>query len=41
MAQDAEVKMKDRKNDMLDKQLQAFQDAYYKTRGGGNNALTW
>jgi molybdopterin biosynthesis enzyme MoaB len=41
MAQDAEVKMRERKNDMLDKELRAFQDAYYKTRGGGNKALVW
>ena len=41
MAQDAEVKMKERKNDMLDKELQAFTDAYFKSRGGSKNTLTW
>ena len=40
MAQDAEVKMAERKVELLDKELQAFQDAYYKNKGGGNT-LTW
>jgi Rieske Fe-S protein len=40
MAQDAEVKMAERKVEMLDKELQSFQDAYYKNKGGGNT-LTW
>ena len=41
MAQDAELKMRERKNDMLDKELQAFTDAYFKSRGGSKNTLTW
>ena len=41
MAQDAELKMRERKNDMLDKELQAFTDAYFKSRGGSQAALTW
>jgi hypothetical protein len=41
LAQDAEVKMRDRRNDRLDAELQKFQDAYFKTRGGSQSALTW
>jgi hypothetical protein len=41
MAQDAEVKIKERKDDMLNKELQKFQDSYFKSRGGGNKALVW
>ena len=40
MAQDAEVKMAERKVEMLDKQLQSFTDAYFKNKGG-SNTLTW
>jgi hypothetical protein len=41
MAQDAEVKMAERKVELLDAELQKFQDAYYKTRSGGAGSLTW
>lgn len=41
MAQDAEVKMKERKSDLLDQELNKFKDAYFKTRGGSQSALTW
>jgi hypothetical protein len=40
MAQDAEVKMTERKVEMLDKELQKFQDSYFKNKGGAS-ALTW
>jgi hypothetical protein len=40
MAQDAEVKMSDRKAELLDKELQSFTDAYFKNKGGGG-VLTW
>jgi len=40
MAQDAEIKMAERKVEMLDKQLEAFTDAYFKNKGGAS-ALTW
>ena len=41
MAQDAEVKMKERREDLLDEELQRFQDAYFKSRGGSQATLTW
>ena len=41
MAQDAEIKMAERKEDLLDKELQSFQDAYFKNRGGSGHTLTW
>jgi hypothetical protein len=41
MAQSAEVKMAERKVELLDAELQKFQDAYYKTRSGGAGSLTW
>ena len=40
LAQDAEVKMAERKVELLDQELQKFQDAYFKNKGGGNT-LTW
>jgi hypothetical protein len=40
MAQDAEVKMAERKVEMLDKELERFTDAYFKNKGGAS-ALTW
>jgi hypothetical protein len=41
MAQDADLKMAERKVELLDKELQSFQDAYFKNRGGSNQTLTW
>ena len=41
MNQDAEVKMKEREVELLDKELQKFQDAYFKSRGGSSATLTW
>ena len=41
MAQDAEVKMKERKSERLDEELRRFTDAYYKSRGGTGAVLTW
>ena len=40
MSQDAEVKMNDRRSEMLDIELTKFQDAYFKNKGGGG-VLTW
>ena len=40
MAQDAEVKMTERKVELLDAELQKFQDSYFKNKGGAS-ALTW
>ena len=40
MAQDAEVKMQERKSEQLDNELLKFQEAYFKTHGG-NTSLTW
>jgi hypothetical protein len=40
MAQDAEVKMADRKVELLDAELQKFQDSYFKNKGG-DSVLTW
>ena len=40
MAQDAEVRMSERKAELLDKELQSFTDAYFKNKGGGE-VLTW
>ena len=40
MAQDAEVRMSERKSELLDKELQSFTDAYFKNKGGGG-VLTW
>ena len=39
MAQDAEVKMQDRKAELLDIELQKFTDAYFKNKG--ESVLTW
>ena len=41
MAQDAEVKMQDRKSELLDAELEKFKDAYFKSGGGSHSALTW
>jgi hypothetical protein len=41
LAQDAEVKMAERKVELLDKELQKFQDAYFKNKTGGAGSLTW
>ena len=41
MAQDAEVKMKERREDLLDAELQKFQEAYFKSRGGSQAVLIW
>ena len=41
MAQDAEVKMTERKVELLDKELQKFQDSYFKNKTGGAASLTW
>jgi len=41
LAQDAEVKMRERREDLLNNELQKFQDAYFKSRGGSQAALTW
>ena len=40
LAQDAEVKMAERKVEMLDAELQKFQDSYFKNKGGAAS-LTW
>ena len=41
MAQDAEVKINDRKAELLDAELQRFTDAYYKTRTNKEHLYTW
>ena len=41
LAQDAEVKMRERREDLLNNELQKFQDAYFKSRGGSAQTLTW
>ena len=41
LAQDAEVKMAERKVELLDKELEAFTDAYYKNKTGSAGSLTW
>jgi len=41
MAQDAEVKMQDRKSELLDAELEKFKDAYFKNHGGSTQGLTW
>jgi hypothetical protein len=41
MAQDAEVKMTERKVELLDAELQKFQDSYFKNKTGGAGSLTW
>jgi len=41
MAQDAEVKMTERKVEMLDKELQKFTDAYFKNKSANAGSLTW
>ncbi len=40
MAQDANIKMAERKVELLDQELQKFQDSYFKNKGGAS-ALTW
>ena len=41
MAQDAEVKMAERKVELLDQELERFTDAYFKNKTGGAGSLTW
>ena len=41
MAQDAEVKMAERKVELLDQELERFTDAYYKNKTGSAGSLTW
>jgi hypothetical protein len=41
LAQDAEVKMAERKVELLDAELQKFQDSYFKNKTGGAGSLTW
>jgi hypothetical protein len=41
MAQDAEVKMAERKVEMLDAELQKFTDAYFKNKSANAGSLTW
>ena len=41
MAQDAEVKMKERKTELIDEELQKFTDAYFKSRGGSGTHVVW
>jgi hypothetical protein len=41
MAQDAELKIQDRKTELLNKELQAFSDAYYKRSKGSNTSVSW
>lgn len=42
MAQDADLKMEDRKKDLVDKNLRDFRDAYFKTRSHSQGGvLTW
>jgi len=41
MAQDAELKIEDRKTELLNKELQAFSDAYYKRSKGSNTSVSW
>ena len=40
MAQDAEIKMAERKVELLDKELEKFQDAYFK-RSAGSATFRW
>jgi hypothetical protein len=41
MAQDAEVKMTERKVELLDQELQKFTDAYFKNKSANAGSLTW
>jgi hypothetical protein len=41
MAQDAEVKMTERKVELLDAELQKFTDAYFKNKSANAGSLTW
>jgi hypothetical protein len=41
MAQDADTKMVERKEELIHQQLMAFKDAYYKTHNNQNNITTW
>ena len=43
MAQDAEVKMRERREDLLNAELEKFKDAYYSNHilSGSKNTLTW
>ena len=41
LAQDAEVKMAERKVELLDAELQKFTDAYFKNKSANAGSLTW
>ena len=41
MAQDADTKINERKNEVIHQQLQDFRDAYHKLHNNQNNATTW
>lgn len=41
MAQDMDTKIKDRKVELINKELQSFSDAYYKRSKGSNSSLQW
>lgn len=41
MAQDMDTKIKDRKTELINKELQSFSDAYYKRSKGSKSSLQW
>ena len=41
MAQDMDTKIKDRKSERINKELQDFTDAYYRRSKGSNSSLQW
>ena len=41
MAQDMDTKIKDRKEELLNKELQDFSDAYYRRSKGSKSSLQW
>ena len=41
MAQDADIKIKDRKAELINEELQKFSDAYYRRSKGSNSSLQW
>ncbi len=41
MAQDMDTKIKDRKSELINKELQDFTDAYYRRSKGSNSSLQW
>jgi hypothetical protein len=41
MAQDANEKISDRKDELLRDELDNFKNAYYKRTGKTNNSLSW